>query len=273
MGAVRAVGPAGRALRTSGLEASGPTLAGDDGAAARQIQANPGCVIVDAHCRMLPGADRGGPGITGESPRHAGCIGPGLVIRIASDGQPRAALYVLPQGCVPDDEERLAPAERACLLRLGLLAERRREWIRGRHAVRALLGAPRATLLADPDGAPRLEGAPASVSLAHEAGLLAVAVVGAAGRAVGVDLAVASQRPLAGRVLARLGIDAGAEALETWVAVETALKLRRLGVAALLGRRVRVRRRGRRVTVTGLGAPADVVLVARDGLVVGWGWE
>jgi len=177
------------------------------------------------------------------------------------------------------DPARLSPAERA--LAGEHRRQRRDEWIRGRLAMRAalvaLLGADAATIdiLVAPDAAPLLVGGPAcAISLSHDESWLAVAVVAGPCR-LGIDLCARSHGDQASRVLRRLGIHHDCEPVAAWAALETVLKLRRLGVLELRERTSAVvgDRDQARVTVVGLGAPAQVTLRSSADHVVGWAIE
>ncbi len=128
-------------------------------------------------------------------------------------------------------------------------------------------------MLSARDGAPRLVGAPGlSISLSHEGAAVAVAV--RRGGRVAVDLARRVHARRLGAVLARLGPLGRAcdDPVRAWVALECALKLRRLSVYSLVGRSIALRRRGAAIAVAGLGAAVRVHFVERGGLVLGVAW-
>ncbi len=167
-----------------------------------------------------------------------------------------------------------------------ICGERRRdEWIRGRVALRRLLGDDTSVIIA-PDGAPLpVGGAPCSVSLSHDGDWLAVAV---AETPIGIDLCVRDHAARVARILAWLGVRGEVEPLAGWAALEAALKLRRLPIEALRDRAIEVgdanrpdRRPGvvetnalgsrpaDRIIVQGLGDPVTVSIRHADEYVVG----
>jgi hypothetical protein len=177
---------------------------------------------------------------------------------------------------------RLTQIERVAVERLRYRGRRRDEWIAGRLAARRLLarrlgaGARDLSVVADPAGAPRVTGgrAPLAISLSHDGGRVAVALAPGRGR-VAVDVC---DRAHAGRLpvlLARLGLAAGnADACAIWAALECALKLRGLGVTALLGAPLALATEGPgRLRVTGLGAAAVCRVASRADYALAWAEE
>jgi hypothetical protein len=157
----------------------------------------------------------------------------------------------------------LTDAERAVMPR----GARAAEWTAGRLAVHRVLGEPRDVLVAG-DGAPRVEGA--EVSLSHDGGWVAVAV-GDEGRAVAIDLCAAEHAERVAGVLERLGVAAGSpDACVVWAALECALKLRRLGVWALVDAKLAVDVREGGANVRGIGDEVAVAWRRDPEYVVAW---
>jgi 4'-phosphopantetheinyl transferase len=116
---------------------------------------------------------------------------------------------LLPESCVPEHDDWLAPAERASLAQLRF-DRRRRDWRLGRYTARCALaadGSPlpggdisRVAILADDDGRPHVidadEREPCVLSLSHRAGW-SLCVVAEAGVRVGCDLEVVEPRSAA----------------------------------------------------------------------------
>ena len=137
----------------------------------------------------------------------------------------------------------LTRTERAEVERLRYRGRRRDEWIAGRLAARRVLarrlgaGVRDVSVVADPAGAPRVTGGPAplAISLSHDGGRVAVALAPGRGR-VAVDVC---DRAHADRLPAILGPAwrrrRARRRLRGLAALECALKLRGLGVTALLG--------------------------------------
>lgn len=166
----------------------------------------------------------------------------------------------------------LTAREQAFLESAGFSAPRRAEWSRARGAAHRVLP-PGASVLSARDGAPRLIGAPGlSISLSHDGAAVAVAL--RRGGAVAVDLARRIHGRRLGAVLARLGPRGRAcdDPVRAWVALECALKLRRLSVYSLVGRSLSLRRSGACVQVLGLRAAVRVRIVEQGGLVLGVAW-
>ena len=164
--------------------------------------------------------------------------------------------------------ERLHPRERRCLERLDLTAARRAAWVAARLGLAGILPAG-AHVVTGPDGAPEVVGAAWAASIAHEDGWVAVAARPGGGR-VAIDVVPDSAAPVAARALTRVrlsGRDCAPSA--AWAALECAAKLRGVGVALLLDRRVRIAALGGdAVTVEGLGAAARVRLHRLPGAVL-----
>lgn len=158
------------------------------------------------------------------------------------------------------DVRPLTPPERRFLAGAGFPPARRAEWIRGRRAAHQVLPAGTSVLTAR-DGAPVLRGvAGRGVSISHDGPWVAVATSGGA-RAVAIDVVPRAHAARLRPVLARLapaGRAAVDDPVRAWAALECALKLRRISITAILDRRLGLRRRGRAVVVTGLGAPVRV---------------
>ncbi|HEY8145358.1 MAG TPA: hypothetical protein VIG06_21900 [Kofleriaceae bacterium] len=153
--------------------------------------------------------------------------------------------------------------ERSCLERLDLNDARRAEWIAARLGLAGILPTG-AHVVTSPDGAPEVVGAAWAASIAHEDGWVAVAARPGGGR-VAIDVVPDSAAPAAARALARVrlsGSDCAPAA--AWAALECAAKLRGVGVALLLDRRVRIARLGPvALAVEGLGRRAARVRIHR----------
>jgi 4'-phosphopantetheinyl transferase EntD len=167
----------------------------------------------------------------------------------------------------PADIDRLHPDERQWLERAQQRPERRTEWIAGRSGLALLLPAG-AHVLAAADGAPQVVGADWAASVSHEDGWIAVAARPGRGR-IGVDVVPDSAAPAAARALARVRSsgDSGDPAAD-WAALECAAKLRRVGVAVLLDRPVRLALQRDHIRVDGLGRPARVSIRRLPGAVL-----
>ena len=181
---------------------------------------------------------------------------------------------------VPGDPRLLRPAERRELGALRLMGRRREEWIRGRVAIRRAVAcwlvrqASGCEVHAEPDGAPRLVGVDCAVSLSHDDRWFAVALAPSRALRIGVDLCrrVHADRlvPILRRFTTRgLQLDPVVQ----WAAIECVLKLRGLGITALLGTDATLRREGRRVRVEGIGPVASLYVIDQPEYVVVWGSE
>jgi 4'-phosphopantetheinyl transferase len=177
----------------------------------------------------------------------------------------------------------LTRTERAEVARLRYSGRRRDEWIAGRLAARRALalrlgaGARDVSVVADPAGAPRVTGggAPMAISLSHDGGRVAVALAPGRGR-VAVDVCDRANARRLPAILARLGVtDAHADdACAVWAALECALKLRGLGVTALLGAPLAIAATGAgRLRVSGLGAAAVCQVASRGSYALAWAEE
>lgn len=175
----------------------------------------------------------------------------------------------------------LSEAERAQVAALGWGGRRRNEWVRGRLAARLALvsrfggAAARLSLLTDGDGAPRLEGgADCAVSLSHDGDLFAVAIADGAAARVAVDICLQRHEDRLRRIFSRLAVrGAKADVVAGWAALECFLKLRRLGVAALLDNALTLATSADRVRVSALGSTASFSLLRNPRFVVAWGGE
>ncbi|HEU0035979.1 MAG TPA: hypothetical protein VFQ53_35450 [Kofleriaceae bacterium] len=161
------------------------------------------------------------------------------------------------------DAGALSPAERAAVATLPAI--RRDEWIRGRCAIKRVLGPTASTTIAG-DGAPRLEADPRHVSLAHDGAWFAVAVADAP---IGIDLCRRAHASRVAAVLGSLGIVVP-DPVAGWAALEAVLKLRRWSIDALLGRDAAVAAAGDRLEIRGLGAPVYAVLICDPAYVAAW---
>lgn len=139
-------------------------------------------------------------------------------------------------------EELLTKAESAQLRALGFGQRRRSEWVRGRLAMRRALvsrfgeAATGMSLLSEPDGAPRLEGkADCAVSISHDGDYFAAAIADKSGMRVAVDICLLEHEARLQTIFSRLTVrGACVDVVAAWAALECFLKLKRLGVAALL---------------------------------------
>jgi phosphopantetheinyl transferase len=176
----------------------------------------------------------------------------------------------------------LTRTERAEIERLRYGGRRRDEWIAGRLAARRVLarrlgpGAGDLSVVTDPTGAPRVTGGatPLAISLSHDGGWIAVAVAPGLGR-VAVDVCDRAHARRLPAVLARLRLaDGNADACAIWAALECALKLRGVGVTALLGARLAVAPMGvASLRVSGLGATAVCQVCSRPDYALAWAEE
>jgi hypothetical protein len=178
-------------------------------------------------------------------------------------------------------EDVLSEAERAEAASLCLGQRRRDEWIRGRTCVRRALvsrfgeDASSTSLLADADGAPRLSGSvDCAVSLSHDGDYFAVAIAERALMRVGVDICLRQHEARLRRILQRLKVCApGIDVVAQWAAAECFLKLRRLGVAALLDTALTLEQRGETMDVYTEGAKLSLSVSCFPEFVVAWGGE
>ena len=130
-----------------------------------------------------------------------------------------------------------------------------------------------ASVLVDPDGAPRVVGMPCNVSLSHDGDWIAVAITDVRTR-IGIDLCLRTHAERVARILAWLGArDATSDPVGAWAALEAVLKLRRLPIEALRDRTLELESRGDTIVVRGIGSPVDVQLRHHAELVVGWAQE
>ncbi|HEV2914408.1 MAG TPA: hypothetical protein VGX92_14115 [Pyrinomonadaceae bacterium] len=179
-------------------------------------------------------------------------------------------------------EELLSAAERAQLSSMGLGPRRRSEWISGRLAARRALcsrfgeaAATSLSLLVEPDGAPRLEGKEDyAVSLSHDGDYFAVAIAERAGMRVGVDVCLRKHEARLRRILPRLRLrGAGLDVFAQWAALECFLKVRRLGVAALLDTALTVEADARGAKVSADGCALLLTFLSHPDFVAAWGGE
>ena len=181
---------------------------------------------------------------------------------------------------VSADRRLLRSAERRQLRALRAAPKRQEEWIRGRVAIRRALAArlgPRAAsfqVLTRPDGSPSVVGAAYRVALSHDGSWFAVALAPGRTARVGVDLC---RRLHAGRLrtiltrLTRRGVQL--DPVVQWAVLECVIKMRGLGITALLGTDAALRRNGRRVRVEGIGPTTSINVMDRPDFVVAWGVE
>ena len=191
---------------------------------------------------------------------------------------------VFDRGSLDAREERLTRPERLALDRARFGPRRRAEWIAGRVAARrALTGwlgdAARAlSIVSAPDGAPTIPERPdLSISLSHDEAWMAVATAHRPAR-VSVDLCDRRHDDRARALLDRLSVDGGTGAslspAAAWAALECTLKLRGLGIAALLDARPTLAPAGAgAVRVSGLGARAVVSFSEAPDFALAWAEE
>lgn len=166
------------------------------------------------------------------------------------------------------DPELLTDLERTALAAIEG-ARRRAEWVRGRVAIKRVLGEPGTSIVVDPDGAPRVVG-DCAVSLSHDGDWIAVAVARGDVR-VGVDLCLREHGSRCAKILAWLGVASAVDPVVTWAALEVVLKLRRWSVEALRDRALAVDLVGDRVVVCGLGGDVSVETRSAPAYALAWG--
>ncbi len=172
---------------------------------------------------------------------------------------------------VRPDATQLSGSERAHLALL--VGPRRDEWIRGRVALRQVLGTTDASVLVGADGAPHVVGGAAcSVSLSHDGTWIAIAVGDAKSR-VGIDVCRRMHADRIAELLRRLAVQTECDAVTTWVALETTLKLRGRSIEGLRSSSLAVRRDERCARVSGLGAEVAITIRSDPSHVVGWARE
>ena len=180
---------------------------------------------------------------------------------------------------VPGDSRLLRRSERRELRALRLLGPRREEWIRGRVAIRRAVARwlPHASscgVHTEASGAPSVVGVDCTISLSHDGPWFAVALAPGRALRIGVDLCrrVHGDRlaPILGRFTGR-GVQL--DPVVQWAALECVLKLRGLGITALVGSDATVRRAGPRVLVRGIGPDVGLHVIDRTEFVVVWGSE
>jgi len=178
-------------------------------------------------------------------------------------------------------EELLTEAERAQVATLGFGQRRRNEWVRGRLAMRRALvsrfgeAATGLSLLSEPDGAPRLEGKEdCAVSLSHDGDYFAAAIAEKCGLRVAVDICLREHEPRLQAIFSRLSVRrTSVDVVTGWAALECFLKLRRLGVAALLDTALTLAISSDGVEVSALGSTVSFSLLRQPRFVVAWGGE
>jgi phosphopantetheinyl transferase len=117
-------------------------------------------------------------------------------------------------------------------------------------------------------------GVDCTVSLSHDDPWFAVALAPSRALRVGVDLC---RRVHADRIMPILrhfttrGVQL--DPVVQWAALECVLKMRGLGITALLGTDAMLRREGRYVRVEGIGPNASLHVMDRPEFVVVWGSE
>src|SRR2546427_11017479 len=180
---------------------------------------------------------------------------------------------------VPGASRLLRPAERRELCALHLLGSRREEWIRGRVAIRRAVArwtphASRCRRHSESSGAPLVVGVDCTVSLSHDGLWFAVALAPGRALRIGVDLCRRVHTDRLARILRRFtrrGVQL--DPVVQWAALECVLKMRGLGITALMGSDARMRRFGRSVQVEGMGPYVSLYVVDRPDFVVVWGSE
>jgi hypothetical protein len=117
-------------------------------------------------------------------------------------------------------------------------------------------------------------GVDCAVSLSHDDPWFAVALAPSRALRIGVDLC---RRVHADRLLpilrrfTRRGVQL--DPVVQWAALECTLKMRGLGITALMGSDAELRQEGRRVRVEGIGPSTSVHIMDRPEFVVAWGVE
>lgn len=131
------------------------------------------------------------------------------------------------------------------------------------------------SLLTEPDGAPRLEGkADCAVSLSHDGDYFAAAIADKRGMRVAVDICLREHEARLQTIFSRLAVRAASvDVVAGWAALECFLKLRRLGVAALLDTALTLGMCADGIEVSALGSTVSLSLLSRPRFVVAWGGE
>jgi hypothetical protein len=112
------------------------------------------------------------------------------------------------------------------------------------------------------------------VSLSHDGDYFAVAIAHAAAMRVGVDICLREHEARLRRILPRLCLrGAGLDVLAQWAAAECFLKVRRLGVTALLDTALTLERTRDGALVSASGRALPVTLLERAEFVAAWGGE
>jgi 4'-phosphopantetheinyl transferase EntD len=179
-------------------------------------------------------------------------------------------IAVIHQDTIAAEPALLSPAERLALA--AVCGERRRdEWIRGRLAIRRVLGDRDTSVLVAPDGAPEpIGGAPCNVSLSHDGAWIAVAV---ADRPVGIDVCARMHAARVARILRWLGVRGEVDGLAGWSALEAVLKLRRWSIEMLRDRDLELAATGTEVVVRGLDDAVVAQVRNEADYVVAWATE
>lgn len=181
---------------------------------------------------------------------------------------------------VPGDSRLLRRSERRELHALRLLGPRREEWIRGRVAIRRALArwlprlpdASSCRVRTEPSGAPSVVGVDCTISLSHDGRWFAVALAPSRALRIGIDLCRRVHAERLGPILRRFtrrGVQL--DPVVQWAALECVLKMRGLGITALVGSDTTVRRAGQRVLVHGIGPEASLHVIDGPEFVVVWG--
>jgi hypothetical protein len=181
---------------------------------------------------------------------------------------------------VPADQRLLRSAERRQLRALRAAPRRQEEWIRGRVAIRRALAArlgPRGSscqVLTRSDGSPAVVGAAYRVALSHDGPWFAVALAPGRTARIGVDLCRRMHAERLGTILARVtGRGVQLDPVVQWAVLECVIKMRGLGITALVGSDAALRRESHRVRVEGIGPSTSVHVMERPEFVVAWGVE
>ena len=183
---------------------------------------------------------------------------------------------VVDRRTVDADPAQLTATERVALAPIRG-SRRRDEWIRGRLAIRGVLGDPETSVVVAADGAPLPTGGqPCSVSLSHDGEWIAVAVA-PAGVRLGIDLCVRSHAARLARIVRWLDVRCGAlDPVTVWTALEAALRVRGCAVSALRDRSLEVQPvtdHHDLVIVRGLGNELQVRSREDRDFVLGWAME
>ena len=197
-------------------------------------------------------------------------IGAGREVAAWRSQAPVARFTVLRASVIAADADRLSGPELEVLATVRG-ARRRDEWIRGRIAIRSVLGDHVSTVV-DPDGAPRLVGSTCNISLSHDGDFIVVAVAAASSR-VGVDLCLNDHASRVEQILRWLDVQTKLDPIACWAALEAVLKLRRLSIEALRDRVIALCLHGDAIAVGGIGDDSIVRICNAPDYAIGLATE